>query len=160
MLGLFKKDKHKVVLIKAPLKGRVMDISEVPDLVFSQKMVGDGIAIEPIEGSVAAPIDGEVLQVMDTKHAIGLMSKEGIELLIHIGIDTVDMKGEGFEIHVAAGDRVRTGDLLITFDLDKVRGKAKSTITPVVITNMEALTTLEKSLMSEDEWVMKVTIEG
>ncbi len=159
MLGLFKKDKNKDILVKAPLKGRVMDIAEVPDLVFSQRMVGDGIAIEPVEGKIIAPIDGEVIQIMDTKHAIGLRSKEGIELLIHVGIDTVNMQGEGFEVHVAAGDKVRTGDLLLTFDLEAVGSKAKSTITPVVITNMEELSVLEKSLSLEDEWVMKVTME-
>lgn len=159
MLGLFKTDKNKNILVKAPLEGRVMDITEVPDLVFSQRIVGDGIAIEPVGGRVTSPIDGEVIQIMDTKHAIGLKSKEGIELLIHVGIDTVEMKGEGFEVHVAAGDRVRTGDLLITFDLERVRSKAKSIITPVVITNTEDLSTLEKSQKSEGEWVMKATIE-
>lgn len=159
MLGLFKKNKSKELLIEAPIKGRLMDISEVPDVVFSQKMVGDGMAIEPSEGKVTAPIDGIVLQVLDSKHAIALKSKEGVELLIHIGIDTVEMKGEGFEVMVSAGDKVKVGDLLIVFDLEKVKEKAKSTITPIVITNMEVLADFEKAAQQQNQWMMRAIIE-
>ena len=159
MLGLFKKNKDKELIIEAPIKGRVMDISEVPDVVFSQKMVGDGMAIEPIEGRVTAPIEGIVLQVLETKHAIALKSKEGVELLIHIGIDTVNMRGEGFDVKVTAGDKVKVGDLLIVFDIEKVKDKAKSTITPIVITNMEELANLEKTTQQQNQWIMRATLE-
>lgn len=159
MLGLFKKKVDNLLLINTPIKGRVMDITEVSDDVFSQKMVGDGVAIDPSEGLVIAPIDGEVIQIMDTKHAIALKSANGVELLIHIGIDTVEMKGEGFEIHCNPGDRVKTGDLLVTFNLELVKEKAKSTLTPIVITNMEELSGLEKSFTEADKWIMKATIE-
>jgi len=159
MLGLFKQSKSKELLIEAPIKGRLMDISEVPDVVFSQKMVGDGMAIEPSEGRVTAPIEGIVLQVLDSKHAIALKSNEGVELLIHIGIDTVDLKGEGFEVFINVGDKVKVGDLLILFDLEKVKDKAKSTITPIVITNMEELADLEKSAHPQNQWIMRAVTE-
>lgn len=159
MLGLFKKNKGNEILIATPIRGKVLDITEVPDLVFSQKMVGDGVAIEPSEGRVTSPIDGEVIQVMDTKHALGLKSKEGIEILVHIGIDTVGMKGEGFEVYVAAGDKVMQGDALMSFDLEKVKGGAKSIISPIVITNFEEVKKLEKSLGEAKEWIMKAVLE-
>jgi sugar PTS system EIIA component len=146
-------------MVIPPIRGKIIDISEVPDAVFSEKMLGDGVAIYPIEGIVISPIAGEVIHVMDTKHAIGLKSKNGIEILIHVGLDTVDMKGEGFEVLVSEGDRVKVGDILLTFDLDKVKEKAKSTITPIVITNMDFINGLEKSLDGIDGWIMKTTIE-
>jgi len=130
----------------------------VPDAVFSQKIVGEGVAIKPLEGKVISPIEGEVLQIMSTKHAIGLKSTSGVEILIHVGVDTVEMKGEGFEIHVSEGDKVKAGQLLITFDLEKVNQKAKSAITPIIITNMEEIKSIEKSNGQQEEWIMKVTI--
>jgi sugar PTS system EIIA component len=159
MIGLFKKNKAHSLMVIPPIRGKIIDISEVPDAVFSEKMLGDGVAIYPIEGIVISPIAGEVIHVMDTKHAIGLKSKNGIEILIHVGLDTVDMKGEGFEVLVSEGDRVKVGDILLTFDLDKVKEKAKSTITPIVITNMDFINGLEKSLDGIDGWIMKTTIE-
>lgn len=159
MLGLFKKSKDNSLIMISPIKGKIIDISEVPDAVFSEKMLGDGVAIYPIEGIVISPIAGKVIHVMDTKHAIGLKSANGVEILIHVGIDTVDMKGEGFEVLVSEGDRVKVGDILLTFDLDKVKEKAKSTVTPIVITNMDYINGLEKSLDGIDGWIMKATVE-
>lgn len=159
MIGLFKKNKDNSLMVISPIKGKIIDISEVPDVVFSEKMLGDGVAIYPIEGIVMSPVAGEVIHVMDTKHAIGLKSANGVEILIHVGIDTVDMKGEGFEVHVSEGDKVKLGDILLTFNLDKVKEKAKSTITPIVITNMDSIKGLEKSIDGIDGWIMKVTIE-
>lgn len=158
MLGLFKKDKNNLLILKTPIKGKVIDIEDVPDAVFSQKMVGDGIAIEPIEGKVVSPVDGEILHIMDTKHAIGLKSINGVEILIHIGVDTVEMNGEGFEIHVSEGDKVKAGQLLIAFDLEKVNKKAKSSITPIVITNTDEIKSIEKSNGQDEEWIMKITV--
>jgi PTS system glucose-specific IIA component len=129
--------KESTVHITAPLNGKVLDITEVPDPVFSQKMMGEGVAIEPTDGQVVSPIDGEVVSVFPTKHAIGLKTKSGLELLIHIGLETVNLNGEGFESFVAAGDKVKRGDKLISFDLEFIREKAKSTITPIIITNTD-----------------------
>lgn len=97
--------------------------------------MGEGVAIQPHEGKVLSPVDGEVIQVIKTKHAIGLQTTDGVEVLIHIGLETVDLKGEGFNVHVATGDKVKVGQSLMEFDLEFIRQHAKSIITPVVITN-------------------------
>lgn len=125
----------KSVIIHAPLTGEIKSITDVPDPVFSQKMMGDGFAIEPTEGIVESPVDGEIVQVFHTKHAVGIKSNEGVEVLIHVGLETVSLKGEGFEAHVSEGQKVNKGDKLLTFDLNYIKENAKSTITPVVITN-------------------------
>ncbi|RAS92017.1 PTS glucose transporter subunit IIA [Priestia endophytica] len=121
--------------ITAPLTGRIFSLENVPDLVFSQKMMGEGFAIEPTNGEVVAPIDGEIVQLFHTKHAIGLKTENGAEIIIHVGLETVAMEGEGFTAHVKEGSKVKKGDKLLTVDLEKVREKAKSTVTPVVVTN-------------------------
>lgn len=97
--------------------------------------MGDGIAIDPSNGKVTAPLNGEIVQIFPTKHAVGIKGDNGVEVLIHIGLDTVNMNGEGFTAHVSQGDYVKAGDPLITFDLDFVREKAPSAITPIIITN-------------------------
>ncbi|KYG31639.1 PTS sugar transporter subunit IIA [Priestia endophytica] len=121
--------------ITAPLTGRIFSLENVPDPVFSQKMMGEGFAIEPTNGEVVAPIDGEIVQLFHTKHAIGLKTENGAEIIIHVGLETVAMEGEGFTAHVKEGSKVKKGDKLLTVDLGKVREKAKSTVTPVVVTN-------------------------
>ena len=141
MFGLFKKKSG--IELKAPLTGKIVPISEIPDEVFAQKMVGDGIGIDPTEGEVVSPVDGEVVQLFPTKHAIGIKTKDGLEILIHVGLDTVKMHGEGFEAFVKAGDQVTVGQKLLTFDLNLIREKAKSTITPFIITNVDAVDSIE-----------------
>ena len=126
---------NQINTIFAPLSGKVTPLSKVPDPTFSEKMMGDGIAIEPTDGKVVSPVDGEVILTFPTKHAVGLKSKSGIELLIHIGLETVNMDGEGFKVHVKQGQQVKVGDPLITFDLQLIKEKAASHITPVIITN-------------------------
>ncbi|MFD1347896.1 PTS system trehalose-specific EIIBC component [Oceanobacillus caeni] len=121
--------------IYAPLSGKVQKLENVPDPTISNKLMGEGIAIEPSEGKVVSPFDGEVLLVAETKHAIGLKSKSGVEILIHIGLETVALNGEGFDLKVNQGDQVKKGDSLISFDLELIKEKASSTITPVIITN-------------------------
>lgn len=128
----------------APLTGTVKKIEDVPDPVFSQKMMGDGIAIEPTDGMVVSPVDGEIIQFFHTKHAIGIRSNTGLEILIHVGLETVTMNGEGFTGHVKEGDKVKVGDKLISFDLELIKEKATSTITPIVVTNGDILESLEK----------------
>lgn len=121
-------------IVHAPLTGEVTPLSEVPDQVFSEKMMGDGIAIKPSQGEVRAPFNGKIQMIFPTKHAIGLVSDSGLELLIHIGLDTVKLNGEGFTLHVEEGQEVKQGDLLINFDLDYIRYHAKSDITPIIVT--------------------------
>ncbi len=125
----------KICHVMAPLTGSVMSIESVPDKTFSDRMLGDGFAIDPTDGIVLSPFNATVTQVFRTKHAIGLTTAEGVELLIHVGLDTVKMNGDGFVAFVKKGDVVKMGDKLIEFDLEKVRQQAKSTISPVVITN-------------------------
>ncbi|HFV7309615.1 TPA: glucose-specific PTS transporter subunit IIBC [Staphylococcus aureus] len=121
-------------IVHAPLTGEVTPLSEVPDQVFSEKMMGDGIAIKPSQGEVRAPFNGKIQMIFPTKHAIGLVSDSDLELLIHIGLDTVKLNGEGFTLHVEEGQEVKQGDLLINFDLDYIRNHAKSDITPIIVT--------------------------
>ncbi|MED4346282.1 PTS sugar transporter subunit IIA [Heyndrickxia coagulans] len=144
MFKLFSK-KAAVEEPDAPMSGKVVQIEDVPDEVFSRKMIGDGIAIEPDEGVVVSPVDGEVVQFFPTKHAVGLKTKSGLEILIHIGMETVALNGEGFEGFVQQGDRVKAGDKLVSFDLEQIRERAESIISPIVITNFDAVDTLTKT---------------
>lgn len=133
--NLFKKPNN--YKIYAPMNGTIVPLEEVPDPVFSQRMMGEGVAMIPSEGKVLSPVDGKVEQVPDSKHAVGLEADDGTEILIHIGLDTVELKGEGFTPKVSAGDQVSVGDLLMEFDLDYIRKHAKDVITPIVITNSQ-----------------------
>ncbi|MBP1968625.1 PTS system trehalose-specific IIC component [Virgibacillus natechei] len=135
----------KEEMIYAPLSGEVIPLDNVPDPTFSQKMMGDGLAIEPSVGKVVAPFDGEIVQLFPTKHAIGLRGNSGVEVLIHIGLETVTLDGEGFEAHIKQGDQVKAGDPLVTFDLAYIKEKAASAITPIIITNGDALERFEKT---------------
>lgn len=119
----------------APMKGKIITLEEVPDKTFAGKLVGDGIAIIPEDGKVISPVNGTVAHLFDTKHAIAIKSDTGAEILIHVGIDTVKMNGEGFEAFVKNGDSIKVGDKLLEVNLDLVKEKARSIITPVVITN-------------------------
>lgn len=123
--------------ILSPLAGTAIALSDVPDPTFAQGVLGQGAAVEPSDGKVYAPADAEVSTLFDTKHAIGLTLKNGAELLIHIGINTVDLNGEGFTAHVSDGDSVKQGDLLISFDKDFITKKGFKTVTPVIVTNPE-----------------------
>lgn len=137
---LFGKQEAKTqeLVLNSYMKGKVVDITEVPDPVFAQKMMGDGFAIIPEDGKLISPVAGEIIQVFPTKHAFGVKAGE-VELLIHVGLETVSMKGEGFDVKVSAGDRVEVGQTLLTYDLELVKEKAKDIITPCVVTNMDAV---------------------
>lgn len=124
--------------IASPAKGRIVPLEQVPDRTFADRILGEGLAIEPEEGLITSPFDGTVTQIFKTGHAIGLNGPDGIELLIHVGIDTVKMGGQGFKALVKNGDHVRLGDPLIEFDLEMIRAKAPSVVTPIVITNSDS----------------------
>jgi len=123
------------VTLGAPVAGWLTSVRDVPDPVFSEEMMGVGIAIDPTEGMLVAPCDAEVVLVAPAKHSVTLRTDEGAELLIHIGLETVALEGRGFETHVRNGDRVKAGDRLIDFDLDAVGLEAKSLVTPILLTN-------------------------
>lgn len=124
-----------VISIQSPLAGRAKNLSEAPDPVFAQGVMGQGVVIEPTEGELVAPVDGVVSVLFPTKHAIGLVSDEGLELLMHIGMDTVNLDGDGFAAHVKQGDRVSVGDALISFDMAAIQAASYPVVTPVIVTN-------------------------
>lgn len=121
----------------SPMDGEIHPISDVPDKVFSTKMMGDGFAIVPTQGIIVAPVNGKVVNVFPTKHAIGLQADSGYEILIHVGIDTVNLKGVGFNAYVKEGDIVNKGDKLLEFDLKYIKEHAPSIMTPIVFTNLK-----------------------
>ncbi|MCM3619944.1 glucose-specific PTS transporter subunit IIBC [Sutcliffiella horikoshii] len=121
-----------------PMTGKLLPISEVPDKIFSQKMMGDGFAIEPTEGKVVSPVAGKIVNLFPTKHAIGIETADGREVLVHVGIDTVNLKGKGFESLVEQGDTVEQGQALLNVDLRIVSEEATSIITPIIFTNLAA----------------------
>ncbi|UOQ46720.1 PTS glucose transporter subunit IIA [Gracilibacillus caseinilyticus] len=138
---MFKKlfNKSKKVELLAPLTGKVVALGDVPDPVFSQKMMGEGIAITPETGKVIAPVDATIVQIPETKHAIGMKTNGGVEILIHVGLETVGLKGEGFNILVKEGEKVAAGQMVMEFDLDYIHANAEDTVTPMVITNSKDL---------------------
>ncbi|WP_069651051.1 PTS sugar transporter subunit IIA [Caloranaerobacter ferrireducens] len=149
--------------ILAPMMGKIINIENVPDEVFSQKMVGDGIAIEPTDGIVVAPCDGKIIQLFPTNHAIGIETEEGLQILIHIGIDTVELKGEGFKSYVVKDDYVKAGDKLLEVDLEYLKKKGKSIISPIVITNMELVDSLNKMkgfVKVSSDLIMKINLKA
>ncbi|UFU01474.1 glucose-specific PTS transporter subunit IIBC (plasmid) [Radiobacillus kanasensis] len=120
----------------SPITGEIMSITDVPDQVFSEKMMGDGFAIKPSEGTIVSPVNGKIVNIFPTKHAIGIMAENGTEILIHIGIDTVNLKGEGFTAKVEEGAEVKQGQALMEVDLAYIEENATSTVTPVIFTNL------------------------
>lgn len=128
------KESAMLMEMPSPVSGKIIPLEEVPDPAFAQKHMGDGFAIEPTDGKVVAPFDGVVAHFMDkSKHAVILVHENGLQLLIHVGINTVSLKGNGFTAHVQTGDTVKAGQLLIEFDLDTIRDAGLTTITPVIV---------------------------
>ncbi len=126
---------EEILEITCPVKGKVIPLSEVPDATFASGVLGDGVGVKPAEGKVYAPFDCTVVTVFDTKHALGLETEDGLELLVHIGLETVSLRGEPFTAHVTAGQRVRRGDLLLEFDMEKIKAAGLVTVSPVIVTN-------------------------
>ncbi|CUH94948.1 PTS system glucose-specific EIICBA component [Propionispora sp. 2/2-37] len=137
-------DKKTLTRFVAPLDGKVIRLSQVPDQVFSQKIVGDGFAIEPSHGEVVSPVDGTITSVPESKHAVGITADSGLELIVHIGIDTVNLQGSGFISLVTPGDHVTAGQCILRADLESIKPKVPSLISPVVFTNLSGETVVVK----------------
>lgn len=127
--------KVKDTVIANPIKGEMVELRDVKDQAFASGAMGKGVAIEPSEGKVIAPFNGEVLSLFPTKHAIGLLSDEGVEVLIHVGLNTVELNGKYFEAYVEQGQRIKKGQTLLTFDLENIKREGYITQTPIIVTN-------------------------
>ena len=125
------------VIISSPMKGMAADLSTAPDEAFAEGMMGDGAVVTPADPIVRAPEDGEISFVFDTKHAIGFLTDSGISLLIHVGIDTVKLNGEGFEVYVENGQKVKKGEQMLKLDIDYLKENAPSLVSPIVCTELE-----------------------
>lgn len=143
-MGFFKKLFGKQMdALCAPVAGNAVPVSQVPDPTFAEEMLGKGIAIEPAEGKVYAPCDATVDMMFQTGHAVSLVADFGAEVLIHVGLETVSLKGKHFTVHAANGDKVKKGDLLIEFDLEAIKAEGFNTITPMVVCNSGDYATFE-----------------
>ncbi|ART79920.1 PTS glucose transporter subunit IIA [Oceanisphaera avium] len=150
-MSLFNKLKRMVVdesakvvdlVLLAPLSGEVVPLAEVPDVVFAEKIIGDGLAIKPSGNKMVAPCDGVLSKIFEHNQAFAIDSDAGLEVFVHFGVDTVELKGEGFTRIAQQGQRVSTGDVIIEFDLSLLEAKAKSTLTSIIISNMDAVKAL------------------
>jgi len=139
--------KRKTREIKSPVDGQIIDISSVNDEVFSQKMVGDGVAVIPMSSEFTAPIDGKVTKIFPTNHAYSIRSKKDLEVMVHIGLDTVALEGKGFTRIAQEGDEVKVGDVIIKIDLPYVTEHAKDIVTPIIITDESSFKEIDKKLM-------------
>jgi glucose-specific phosphotransferase system IIA component len=155
MFGFFKPNKQVII---SPMDGHVVRLEEVPDEVFSKGLSGDGMAIIPLSGTVVAPIEGVVSRIFPTNHAFLISNKSGIEVMVHIGLDTVELKGEGFKRLVKEGTKVSTGTPIISVNLDYLESKRKEIITPILI-NCEKKIEIEKhkiGIIREGELLMEI----
>lgn len=139
-----KKQSMSAKQVTAPVSGRVVSLDEVPDAVFAERILGDGVAILPDEGRIVSPVDGVVSSVAETQHAYGFTADNGLEVLVHFGLETVELKGEGFQSHVGVGDRVRVGDLVAEVDLKLLGERSINSITPVLVCNASSEEQLER----------------
>ena len=158
-MGFFKKLFGKPVdSIYAPIAGKAVPVTEVPDPTFAEGMLGNGIAIEPTEGKVYAPCDATVDMMFTTGHAVSLVADCGAEVLIHVGLETVGLEGKCFTVHCQNGQKVKKGDLLIEVDLEGVKAAGLNTITPMLICNTDSYPTF-KTFIGKDVTNADVVIE-
>lgn len=129
--------KQKEMAVYSPVDGVAVELSQVPDEAFSEKILGDGGAVIPKNGNIYSPVDGEIIDITDTKHAFCITTNEGCEILLHIGIDTVKLKGEGFNVKILSGDKVKVGTKIAEIDLDILRKNNVRTETPVILTEAQ-----------------------
>jgi len=128
---------NKEIIIRSPIKGSIIPLSEVKDEVFSQGIMGKGVAIMPGDGKVFSPVTGRISSVFPTKHAVGIVDSSNVEVLIHVGMDTVQLNGKYYKSHIKEGDIVNAGELILEFDMDKIKAAGYEVVTPVVITNTQ-----------------------
>ncbi|MBB1382494.1 PTS glucose transporter subunit IIA [Shewanella sp. SR41-2] len=133
------------IAIYAPVSGDIVAIEKVPDVVFAEKIVGDGIAIDPKGEFIVAPIDGTIGKIFETNHAFSIESPQGLELFVHFGVGTVELRGNGFKRLAEEGQQVKAGEPILSFDLAYLRGNVDSLLTPVVLANMEDVKQLDKA---------------
>lgn len=141
--GIFGGKNEQAYTLGAPAKGKAVPLSEVNDPTFADGLLGQGAAVIPSEGKIYAPVDGTVGMMFETKHAVSLSTEYGAEILVHVGLDTVELKGKFYEGHVKAGDTVKAGDLLISFDIDQVKAAGYDVITPVLVCNTDDYASVE-----------------
>lgn len=163
LLELLKRGKKNsgYVKIYSPITGKVVGLESVPDDAFANKMIGEGCAIDPSEGGVFAPVDGEV-DIFDTNHAVTFEMKNGLEIIVHLGIDTVELLGMGFERVGEPGTLVRVGDELVRYDVDFIRENAKSAISPIIITStddVESIDVVASGEIKAGDLLMKVKMK-
>ena len=148
-MGLFDMFKKKdaapsfPVVLAADAAGAFVKMEDIPDEVFAQGILGQGCGIDPSEGKVYAPCDGEITQAPDTLHAFGITTPGGVEVLIHVGVDTVEMNGDGFHSFVKEGDKVKKGDKLLSFDIDKIKAAGHNTTVSVIVSNSDDFKAVE-----------------
>ena len=162
LFDIFKKKEKTVVTIYSPMNGKVIELKEVPDEAFAQKMVGDGCAIEPDKGIICSPIDGQLMNIFPTNHAIIFETIDGLEMIVHFGIDTVKLDGKGFQKLREPGP-IKIGDEIVKYDLDNIKDGVPSTRSPIIINNMEKVEKIEilslEKIVKIGEPIMKVTLK-
>lgn len=159
MLPPLEVDGEKIILC-SPMEGRCVSCKEISDLTFQQEMIGKGTAIQPVLGKVYAPADGKIDMTMETMHAFNMTTEQGVEVMVHVGVDTVALKGKYFKSYIKEGLSVKRGDLLLEFDLEAIKAEEYDVITPVVICNSEDYTEVERMIGKElkpGETLMKLT---
>lgn len=157
MFNFFKKK----IEIYSPIKGNSVTLDKVNDPVFSNKMIGDGVAILPEGNFVCAPCEGRIIQIFPTNHAFGIVTEDGLEVLVHIGLDTVELKGKGFKRLMEVGENVTVGEKIIEVDFDFLKSENKDIITPIVFTNMEMIEKIEKieNKLETSDVIMKISLK-
>ena len=162
LFDIFKKKEKTIVTIYSPINGKVIELKEVPDEAFAQKMVGDGCAIEPDKGSICSPIDGQLMNIFPTNHAIIFETVDGLEMIVHFGIDTVKLDGKGFQKLREPG-AIKVGDEIVKYNLDEIKDGVPSTRSPIIINNMEKVEKIEVlslgKIVKIGEPIMKVTLK-
>jgi len=150
--------KRKTKEVFSPVAGKIVALESVDDEVFSQKMVGDGVAVIPVDSHFRAPIDGIVTKIFSTNHAYSIKGDKDLEVMVHIGLESVALNGKGFRRIVEEGERVKAGDVIIEADIDYIKAHAKDIITPVIISDESTITEIEKkyAIVKEGDKIMEV----
>lgn len=162
LFDIFKKKEKTIVTIYSPINGKVIELEEVPDEAFAQKMVGDGCAIEPDKGTICSPIEGQLMNIFPTNHAIIFETIDGLEMIVHFGIDTVKLEGKGFKKLREPGP-IKVGEEIVKYNLDDIVGNVPSTRSPIIINNMEKVEKIEVLSLGKfvkiGEPIMKVILK-